>query len=438
MFRRGTNFALAIASVLALPAAAPAADRLLVLSKAESKLSIVDPTTLEVIARVPTGQSPHEVCTSADGKLAYVADYGTNVPGKSITVIDIDAAKPVKTIDLGPLRRPHGIAEHNGKIYFTAETNACVGRFDPAADKIDMIVGTGMQGSHMLAIDPADGRVYTTNIGSDSVTALDPQRGPGGSVITSHVTVPNQPEGIALSADGKELWAGPRLGGSIAVIDTATDTVKQTIDFPGVAIRITPTPDGSKMLVSDAKNHELVAFDAKTKERAGAVPVGNVPVGCAVAPDSSRAFLSCTAAHKVLVIDLKDMKQAGEIDAGPVPDGIWYAAEKKPALPAAAAARKPGMLGAQLEQVGMADVAKLKLEMPTGALVMGTGPNTPAAAAGLQAGDVILSVNGTPIPDRARLLRILGRASAGDELTLDVLRDGQKQEIKVTLAPRPG
>jgi YVTN family beta-propeller protein len=411
-----------------------AADRLLVLSKAESKLAIIDPATLEVIARVPTGHSPHEVCTSADWKTAFVADYGSAVPGNTITVIDIENAKVLRTVDLGALRRPHGIGEYGGKVYFTCETNAVVGRYDPAEDKVDLVVGTGQQGSHMLAIDPADGRVYTTNIGSDSVTALDPQRGPGGSVLTWHCAVPNQPEGIALSTDGKELWAGPRVGGPISVVDTASDTVKQTIDFTGVAIRITPTPDGGKMLVSDAKNHELVVFDAKTKKQVGSVKVEDVPVGCTVAPDSAKAYVSCTAAHKVLVIDLNDMKQVGEIDAGPVPDGIWYATEK----PAAKPAKKPGMLGAQLENVGPAEATKLKLDKPTGTLVMGAQPNTPAEKAGLKQGDVILAVNGTPVADRNRFIRMLTRAGAGDELTLDVWRDGAKEQIKVTLAPRPG
>src|SRR5437667_11903086 len=92
---------------------------LLVLNKSESTLAIIDPATLKVLARVPTGEAPHEVAASADGRLAFVSNYGTaDRPGNTISVIDIAARKEFKRVDLSPLIRPHGITESNGKIYF--------------------------------------------------------------------------------------------------------------------------------------------------------------------------------------------------------------------------------------------------------------------------------------------------------------------------------
>ena len=94
---------------------------LLVLNKVENTLAIVDPTSLKVLGRVPVGVGPHEVITSADGRLAYVANYGTQqVLGNSISVVDLAARKELKRVELGPLFRPHGIVEVGGKIYFTA------------------------------------------------------------------------------------------------------------------------------------------------------------------------------------------------------------------------------------------------------------------------------------------------------------------------------
>ena len=62
---------------------------LLVLNKEENSLAIVDPVARTVINRVPTGESPHEVAASADGELAFVANYGKRSPGSTISVIDI-------------------------------------------------------------------------------------------------------------------------------------------------------------------------------------------------------------------------------------------------------------------------------------------------------------------------------------------------------------
>src|SRR5262245_2416501 len=93
---------------------------LLVLNKTENTLAIIDPATLKLLARVPTGESPHELIASADGKLAFVCNYGTaERPGNTISIIDIAARKEIKRFDLGALLRPHGITESKGKVYFT-------------------------------------------------------------------------------------------------------------------------------------------------------------------------------------------------------------------------------------------------------------------------------------------------------------------------------
>src|ERR1700739_2470802 len=49
---------------------------LLVLEKNDNMMAIVDPATFKIVGRVPSGPDPHEVETSADGKLAYISNYG--------------------------------------------------------------------------------------------------------------------------------------------------------------------------------------------------------------------------------------------------------------------------------------------------------------------------------------------------------------------------
>src|SRR5512140_3340389 len=83
-----------------------AQNALLVLSKSETTLAIVDPATLKVIARMPSGPDPHEVVASADGKFAYVSNYGGGAYN-TITVIDLVQQKTLTAVDLGPLRGPH-------------------------------------------------------------------------------------------------------------------------------------------------------------------------------------------------------------------------------------------------------------------------------------------------------------------------------------------
>src|SRR5215831_17264923 len=66
---------------------------ILALSKADHTLSIVDPTSLQVLARIPVGEDPHEVIASSDGKIAYVTIYGGGSLHE-INVIDLVGKKP--------------------------------------------------------------------------------------------------------------------------------------------------------------------------------------------------------------------------------------------------------------------------------------------------------------------------------------------------------
>src|SRR5450631_330099 len=104
---------------------------LLVLSKQDHTLAIVDPADLHVVARVPVGEDPHEVIASEDGRTAYVSNYGFG-RYNTLTAIDLVGQKQIGAIDLGALRGPHGLAFVDGKVWFTAEAAKSIGRYDPA------------------------------------------------------------------------------------------------------------------------------------------------------------------------------------------------------------------------------------------------------------------------------------------------------------------
>src|SRR5580704_19389806 len=117
---------------------------LLALSKTDHTVAIVDPATLQVLARLPAGSDPHEIIASDDGKFAYISNYGgSDSTLNTISVVDLVARKPLPPIDLGAVRSTHGLAFAGGKLYFTAETNKVIGRYDPATQRVDWVLGNG-------------------------------------------------------------------------------------------------------------------------------------------------------------------------------------------------------------------------------------------------------------------------------------------------------
>lgn len=296
---------------------------LLVLNKAENTLAMVDPQDYKVIAKIPTGEGPHEVIASSDGKLAFVANYGTQqVLGNSLSVIDLAAKKEIRRVDLGALRRPHGIIEVGGKIYFTCEVNRLIARYDPVADKVDWVMGTGQDATHMLVATAGAKRIYTANIRSNTITVFDSTTPP---MKVIQIPVGNQPEGIDLSPDGKELWVGKNGEGKITIIDTATNKIKEDVQTGGVPIRVKFTPDGKRVLVSSAQSGELIVLDALARKEIKRIAVGEVPVGILITPDGKRAFVATMQSGQVTAVNLDDLTVIKKIEPGQGPDGLAWA-----------------------------------------------------------------------------------------------------------------
>ncbi|MGI8991581.1 MAG: cytochrome D1 domain-containing protein [Bryobacteraceae bacterium] len=297
---------------------------LLVLNKEEGSLAIVDPASGKIAGRVPTGENPHEVAASADGKLAFAANYGARSPGGTITVIDIAARKRVRDVDLGPLRRPHGIAVADSKVYFTAEWNKIVGRYDPASNKIDWLLGTGQNTTHMVLVGKDTNTIFTANIGSDSISVFErfsDQAGWNGTVIP----VGKGPEGIDISPDGKQLWAANSRGGSVSIIDIASKRVIETLDARTKrSNRLKFTPDGKLALISDLEAGELVILDVASRKEIKRLKLGRAPEGILIEPGGARAYIAVSGDNNVAVIDLKNLEAVRRITGFSSPDGMAW------------------------------------------------------------------------------------------------------------------
>ena len=162
--RTAITTSLLLGAISTVASAAQSAS-LLVLSKRDHTLAIVDPSTLRVTAKAPVGDDPHEVIASADGRTAWVSNYGFGA-FHTLAVIDLVAAKPLPSIDLGALIGPHGLTFVAGETWFTAEGAKGLGRLDPATGKVDLIIGTGQNRTHMIHVSPDGKRIITTNVSS--------------------------------------------------------------------------------------------------------------------------------------------------------------------------------------------------------------------------------------------------------------------------------
>jgi YVTN family beta-propeller protein len=331
---------------------------LLVLSKHDHTLAIVDPATLRVVARVPVGDDPHEVIASADGHTAHVSNYGFGA-FHTLAVVDLIAQHEEPLIDLGALRGPHGLVFQQGKVWFTAEAAKAIGSYDPGSGKVNWIMGTGQNRTHMLYVFPDAQKIVTANVNAATVTVLEHTEGPaggppppppgaspgqapgapplgqggprrmpgppGGDWNETVIPVGGGAEGFDVSPDGKQAWVANAWDGTISVIDLAQKKLTTTVQANARgANRLKFTPDGARALVSAGP--ELIVFDVVTQKEVKRLRIGHGGGGgILVQPDGQRAYAAFAEDGFVAVVDLKTLEVVGKVDAGANPDGLAWA-----------------------------------------------------------------------------------------------------------------
>jgi YVTN family beta-propeller protein len=351
-----TKWAVAAVIVGLLSSSSLAAQRsdssLLVLSKRGHTLAIVDPSSLKVLAKVPIGDDPHEVIASADGRMAWVSNYGGGSL-HTLAVVDLVGQKAMPAIDLEPLHGPHGLTFVGGKTWFTAEGSKVIGRIDPATQKVDWVLGTGEDRTHMIWVSPDEKKIVTANVASGTMSLMElvaRRQGPGGPPTggprpagaggpppgprapdweETVVKVGNGDEGFDVLDDGKTIWVANAQDGTVSIIDFAAKKVTETLalDVKG-ANRLKFTVDGKMALISTLSGPNLVFVDVATRKVLKRLKIGTGAAGIELEPNGKRAFVACTPDDYVAVIDLKTMEVAGKIDAGAEPDGMAWAVQR--------------------------------------------------------------------------------------------------------------
>ena len=219
-----------------------------------------------------------------------------------------------------------------GKVWFTAEGAKVVGSYDPATKKIDWVLGTGQNRTHMIYVFEDLQRMITSNVASATMTVVEksvggrglPGRGPGrggppqANWDETVIPVGRGAEGFDVSPDGNQVWAANAQDGTISVIDLPAKKVVQTLDANvNGANRLKFTPDGRLVFVSTLGGSDISIFDASSRALAKRVKVGHGAAGIQMQPDGARVYVACTPDNYVAIIDLKTLEVTGHIAIRP-------------------------------------------------------------------------------------------------------------------------
>ena len=109
--------------------------------------------------------------------------------------------------------------------------------------------------------------------------------------------------GVAISPDGRYLYAVTVLGESLTMLDLKSGLVLKTVDAGAEAYTCVLSPDGRAVFVSVWGGAKVLVFDAATLEKRGEVAVGEHPNAMVFSNDGSRLFVACANTNSVFVVD---------------------------------------------------------------------------------------------------------------------------------------
>ncbi len=278
-------------------------------------------------------------------------------------------------------------------------------------------------GAEKLTVTLADGRTYDAEV-----------RGTDPSTDLAVITVKNAPSDltpVAIGNSDKIAVGDPvmAVGNPLGLAGTVTTGIVSALNRPVTTEAESPAPSDGSQLDPNGQQQQ---------QSAGETVVTNaIQTSAAINPGNSGGALVNANGQLIGInsaiasLGASSGGQSGSIGIGfaiPVNEATSIA---KQLIDNGAAAH--AYLGVTPQDGSASDGSATR----AGAEVASVGDGTPAAAAGLKVGDVIIAVNGKPVESADSLVGHVREKTTGDQVTLTVLRDGKSIQVKATLAAKP-
>jgi YVTN family beta-propeller protein len=292
---------------------------------------VIDPTTFQVIDRLPVGKIPHHVTPSWDMSKLYVNVMGSN----TLAEIDPRTGKISRNISTpAPYNlyyTPDGTkavvaAEPFNRLdFYDAKTWQPLKRLqipwlgvdhmDMSADGTYLLVSTEFSGVVIkvstvtmeimgavnlggLTIDvrlSPDGTVfYVANQARHGVSVVDPVAMKEVQFIPTGLGA----HGLHVSRDAKSLYVSNRSAGSISVVDFETRTVRATWNIGGSPDMLQISPDGTQLWASGRNNGVVYVVDTRSGQLLKTIPTGPNPHGLTYFPQPGKISIGHNGVYR--------------------------------------------------------------------------------------------------------------------------------------------
>ena len=195
---------------------------LYVTTELENAVTVIDPQTLKVIEKIPTGQvESHMLAITSDGKRGYTA----NVAPGTVSVLDLEGKQVLAIIPVGKNTQRISLSPDDRWVFTADQTQPRLAVIDTRTNGIARWIE--LPGIGYGSAPTPDGRWLTIALfRTNQVAVIDLTT----MQVAHTVTVPNAPQEMLVRPDGAEAYVSCSSSRQVAVIDTQTWTVKKLIE----------------------------------------------------------------------------------------------------------------------------------------------------------------------------------------------------------------
>jgi YVTN family beta-propeller protein len=302
----------------ALFSAAAHANNVIVLNSGEATLSLIDQTTLKVIATVPTGKEPHHLMATPGNESLIVANSVSN----NLMFVDPKTGKTQRWLD--NIEDPYQLGFSPDRKWFVTAglrlDRVDFYRYDGRDPVLVKRLPLEVMPSH-LAFTSDSKTVFVSLQVSGEVAAIDlPSQ-----TIKWKIKVGKVPAGLWLTSGDQYLLAGLTGDDCVAVIDWRHRKVVKTIQTGKGAHNFRSLDDGRHIAVSNRVASTISIIDEKTLTNVG--NIGGLlpgPDDMELTADKKYLWVTFRFAKKVGIIDLASRKLIKTIPVGRSPHGIYF------------------------------------------------------------------------------------------------------------------
>jgi YVTN family beta-propeller protein len=311
--------------------------RVYVTNESSGDLSVIDGSTLEVIATVPLGKRPRGIHASPDKRTIFVALSGSPPappgvdestlppPDKSadgIGVFDVDQNKLLRVIEGGSDPENFDVSRDGTTIFVSNEDISAVSFIEIATGKLIKTI-TGLGGEPEGVTLAPDGKlVYVTTEADGAISVIDVNE----RKLIKSFKVGRRPRNIVFLPDGKRAYVNAENDGGIVLLDTEKNEKMQAIPLgpPGEIkpMGLALSPDAGKLYVSSGRGRKVFVVDTATNQPLSSFEVGLRPWGIAVSPDGKTLFTANGPSNDVSVVDLSNQTVTKKIQVTGSPWGV--------------------------------------------------------------------------------------------------------------------